>query len=63
MTVLYGIIPEPCPKCHGSGILGTSADEGGIYNEECYYCDGTGNNPDDQKRLLDASKCKLYPDN
>ena len=31
-----------CSVCIGSGKLGTSADEHGIYEEECYNCDGKG---------------------
>ena len=44
MTVLWGI-PHPCPKCGGSGILGGSVDEGGVFLAECYHCDGTGDDP------------------
>ena len=31
-----------CPKCHGTGSSGTSADEQGIFEDECYYCEGKG---------------------
>ena len=62
MTVLHGIIPDPCPKCGGSGMLGLSADQGGIFNEECYYCDGTGNDPEDQNDLVSRGLTELYPD-
>lgn len=38
--------PDECPICKGQGQLGETADDGGIFYEECYYCDGTGCAPE-----------------
>lgn len=38
---------KTCPLCMGSGRLGTSADELGIYEQECANCDGEGSVPEE----------------